>query len=182
MPVAALHLRLTRRSHTHLREVPQPVAVVEDDLPVAQSRGAEASTRAEGDGGDHGGRLCPLEHAALRDGPHAQLAVHAARDEVGLLLGVEIDGCHHVPRCEAQLARTLVLEDAQTVVVVRVPQAHGAVERGGEEESVLGPREIHNVRLHNDVVKEQKQCGPCRSERAGLQRCGRPCSPSTPPW
>lgn len=40
-----------------------------------------------------------------------------------------------------------MLEDAETALVIHVPQANRAIERGGEKESVLRPREVHDVRL-----------------------------------
>ena len=40
-----------------------------------------------------------------------------------------------------------MLEDAETALVVHVPQANRAIERGGEKKSVLRPREVHDVRL-----------------------------------
>lgn len=44
----------------------------------------------------------------------------------------------------------LCLKMHRQLSVVRVPQAHGAVERGGEEDPFLDHAEIDNVRLHND--------------------------------
>ena len=83
-----------------LREIPQSIRVVEDHLPIDQSRGAEPSARAERYGGDNRGCLDPLEDAALRNGPDAELAVHGSGEEVALFLGKEIDGGNHVSESE----------------------------------------------------------------------------------
>ena len=42
-----------------------------------------------------------------------------------------------------------MFEDAQTVIVADVPEPNGAVQGGREEESALGPSEIHDMRLPN---------------------------------
>lgn len=53
----------------------------------------------------------------------------------------------------------LVLEDTQTVVVADVPETNGAVQGGREEESALGPSEIHDMRLSNHAAKNSLLCG-----------------------
>ena len=58
---------------------------------------SEQTSGTEGDGGDDGWRLDPLDHASLRNGPHAQLLVHAAGEKIALLLRIEIDRGDHVP-------------------------------------------------------------------------------------
>ena len=49
------------------------------------------------DGGNDRWRLDPLYHTSLRNGPHAQLLVHAAGEKITLFLRIEIDRRDHVP-------------------------------------------------------------------------------------
>ena len=132
LPLAALHERDPRDLPAPLilpvvvpalglREIPQSVGVVEDHLPVEQPRGAEPSAGAERHGGDHRGRLDPLEDAALRDGPDAELAVHGPGEEVALFLGEEVDGGDHVSEREQRGKGMLVAEFAEAGRVVQVP-------------------------------------------------------------
>ena len=52
-----------------------------------------------------------------------------------------------------------MFEDTQAVVVADVPETDGTVQRGGEKESALGPREIHNMRLFREILLLSLLCG-----------------------